>query len=66
MIFSYPLFSGLAQGGLVQGNDPLMSMLLLQRKMMGHDKLSPFLCLVLTWGLIPICSVFELDSNQES
>ena len=29
-----------------------------------YDKLCPFLCLVLSWGLIPTRSVFELPSNQ--
>ena len=53
MIFSYRLFSGLVQEGFIQGNDLLMSMLLLQRKKMGHDKRYPFFCLVLCWGLIP-------------
>ena len=66
MIFSYPLFSGLAQGGFEQGNDLLLSMLLLQRKMVGHDKLYPFLCLALSWVLMPTRSVFDLASNQES
>ena len=65
MIFSYPLFSGLVQGGFAHGNDLLMSMLLLQRKMMGHDKLYQFLCSVLSWGLMPTHTVFELASNQE-
>ena len=57
-------FAGLAQGEFVQGNDLLMPMLLLQRKIMGHDKLYPFLCLVLCWGLIPTRSVFELPSDS--
>ena len=31
-----------------------------------HDKLYPSVCLVLSWGLIPTRSVFELASNQGS